>query len=105
METILTFVVGLIPTILTGVVLYYFQRRQKRRDDVYDKRSEARKCESLLLLDLQMATAKLSYACAMAIQRGEPNGEIEDGVAAYEEAKKRYTSFLNKQAKEHLMED
>ena len=98
-------VVGLLPSVITGTILYYFQRRQKRRDDAVDKRAEARKCESLLLLDMQMATAKLSYACAMALKRGTANGEVEEGVSAYMEAKKRYTDFLNKQAVEHLREE
>lgn len=105
METFVTFLVGLIPTILTGSILYYWQRKQRRRDAAVDKRAEARKCESLLLLDMQMATAKLSYACAMALKRGTANGEVEDGVAAYEEAKTRYTKFLNQQAVEHLREE
>lgn len=99
-----TILIGMIPTALTGTILYYWQRKQRRHDEKMDKRAEARRCESLLLLNMQMATAKLAYASAMALKRGTPNGEVEEGVEAFEEAKKRYTSFLNEQAKEHLME-
>ena len=102
---ILSFILGLLPAIIAGAIGFYIQRKQKMRDAAVDKRAEARKCESLLLLDLQMATAKLSYACAMALKRGSTNGEVEEGVAAYEEAKDRYTKFLNQQAVEHLREE
>ena len=51
-----------------------------------------------------MATAKLAYANAMAIKRGKPNGEIEDGITAYEAARKAYLAFLNKTATESLNE-
>ena len=38
----------------------------------------------------------------MAIKRGKPNGEVEEAIEAYEEAKTAYYRFLNEQAKEHL---
>ena len=67
------------PSLLVGVIMALFNRRQRHRDAQMDARSEARKRETLLALDLQMATAKLSFATAMAIKRGNPNGEIEEG--------------------------
>ena len=97
-----SFLLGLCPSVITGVIAYYLQRGQKRRDEQAEEHAEARKKESLLALDLNMANAKLSYACAMAIKRGKPNGEVEEAVEAYEEAKTAYYRFLNEQAKEHL---
>ena len=38
----------------------------------------------------------------MAVKRGYANGEVEEGVEAYEEAKSNYFKFLNEQATEHL---
>lgn len=98
-----SFLLGLAPTIITGMGIFYWQRGQKRRDAVTDERASARKRESLLALELQMATAKLSYAVAVAVKRGTPNGEVEEGVKAYEDARKKYLSFLNEQATEHLL--
>ena len=100
-----SFLVGIVPTILTGSILFYWQRKQKKHDETVEEHANARRCESLLLLDMQLATAKLSYACAMAIKRGKPNGEIEEGVNAYEAAKEKYNIFLIDQTKKHLMED
>ena len=96
------FLLGLIPSIITAVIVFYFQRRQNRKDKEAEERAEARKRESYLGLKLQMATAKLSFATARAIQRGHANGEVEEGIAEYETAKKDYYNFLNEHAKEHL---
>ena len=49
------------------------------------------------MLDLQMATAKLSYAVAVALKRGEANGEVEKGVESYEKALEKFQEFERKQ--------
>ena len=67
-----------------------------------EKRAAARQKESLLALELNMSTAKLAYATAVALRRGHANGEVEEGIRAYNEAKKKYVDFLNAQASEHL---
>lgn len=90
------------PSIVCGVAMAYFNRELKRRDGQAEAHSQARRKESLLSLEMQMATAKMAYAAAMAIKRGTPNGEVEEGVAAYEEARKKYLGFLNEQAADHL---
>ena len=100
---ITAFVLGLVPSVLTGLALFYWQRAQKKRDVLVDDRAKARQEEAHLLLELQMANAKLSYANAMAIKRGSPNGEIEVGIEAYETAKAKYDDFLNEQVHKYLM--
>lgn len=102
MIDIWSFLIGLIPAIITGSILFYAQRAQKKRDTETSARLKARKEEALLQLELQMATAKLAYATAMAIKRGSPNGEVEDGVKAFEAAQKKYHRFLNEQAENYL---
>lgn len=102
MTGLVAFLLGLLPTILTGIIAFYLQRAQKKRDKRIEERSENRKQESLLNLEVTMAAAKLSYACAMALKRGAPNGEVEEGVAEFEKAKEAYYHFLNAQAVEHI---
>lgn len=102
MDALYAFILGLLPTILTSLVIFYFQRKQRLRDALNEAHAAASRQESLLMLELQMATAKLSYAAACAIKRGEPNGEVEEGIKAYETAKTKYFAFLNEQAIEHL---
>lgn len=92
----------LLPSLVVGIIMALYNRKQSKRDKERDKIEDARRDESLLALELQMATAKLSYATAMALKRGQANGEVEEGIAAYEEAKTKYYAFLNRQAMEHI---
>ncbi len=101
-DVVLPLVSALLPSLIVSLVMAVINRRQKKRERAEDALAEARREESLLHLNLQMATAKLAYATAMALKRGKANGEVEEGVEAYEEAKRAYTAFLNKQATEHL---
>lgn len=94
----------LLPSIVTGAVLFYWQRGQKKRDQQQEARTAARKREELLTFNLLTANAKLSYAVAMAIKRGKANGEVEEGVEAYEAAMDEYQAFLHEQAAEHMTE-
>ena len=98
----LSFCVGLIPSIIAGVAVFYISRSQQHRDKAVEKLSEARKCEALLSLEMQMSSNKLAYACAMALKRGSANGEVEDGIRSYEVSKQKYTDFMARQATEHL---
>jgi hypothetical protein len=95
----------LLPSIVVGLVLFYWQRQQKRRDDNDDCRSAAQKEEAMLSLKLQRANAKMSYACAMALKNGKMNGELEKAIAAYNQADEQWNVFMNAQATEKLMGD
>ena len=102
MSEVAAFLLGLLPTVITGAVAYYIQRAQKKRDEKLKKRADARKNESLLSLEVTMAAAKLSYACAVAIKRGSHNGEMEEAMNELEIAKDKYYKFIDEQAKEHI---
>ena len=104
MEQLTAFLYGLAPSIIVAMVVFYWQRGQKRRDEKAAAQAAVHRKESRLIMNLQMATAKLAYANACAIRRGAPNGEIEEGIEAYEKAKHEYLTFMNEQAFEHLHE-
>lgn len=97
MNEILMWVWALVPAIVSGAVLFYAQRAQKKRDEKEEKRLKARCQETKLILDLLLAAAKLSYATAEAIKRGSPNGEIEKGEEAYEKAMAEFQEFEREQ--------
>lgn len=94
---------AILPSLFVGVVLAVFNRRQKIRDEAHAEEIKAKRKESELSLKLLFAVAKLSYAVAMAYKRGQPNGEVEEGIEAYEDAKRAYTNFLNEQANNYLI--
>lgn len=95
-------VISILSSLTVAVIVFYMQRRQKKADEATENHTKARKQEALLSLELSMANSKLSYAVVAAMKRGKPNGEVEDAVATYEAAKKKYYDFLNGQAMEHL---
>lgn len=75
-----------LPSLLVSIVMAVFGRKQKKRDAVTREREEARLEAENVQVSLLVASAKLSYALAMAVKRGAPNGEVEDGVEQYKEA-------------------
>ena len=97
MSAVWPFLLGLIPSIITSSVVFYMQRAQKKRDEKAEGKAKAKRTAERLSLDLQMATAKLAYAVAMAIKRGTPNGEVEEGIEAYEAALEQYRQFEREQ--------
>ena len=60
---------SLVPSIIVGLVLFYWERRQKKRDAKRTEEESTRIESDLLRLDLEVATAQLSYAVAMASNR------------------------------------
>lgn len=81
------YLIELLPAIITGLFLYYWQRSQNKRDaDKADKeklKQEERKVE----YEMVEAAMELSYATAMAWKNGKPNGEVEKGIEFYNKAK------------------
>ena len=102
MSEVAAFLLGLLPSVIAGAVAFYIQRAQKKRDERLENSAKARKDEALLSLDLIMASAKLSYASAMAIKRGYANGEVEEAIKNYEDVNKKYIEFLKEQTSEHI---
>lgn len=102
MNEIIVYLLGLLPSFISGIVLYIIQKNIRARDNAAEHRAEARKQESLLQLKMLMASNELSFAVAMAMKRGTLNGEVEDAITTYMEAKDAYYTFLNEQAAEHL---
>ena len=95
--------------ITVGIGLACFNRKLNRHDQARQKheqetnaRAELRKRESFLSLELQMAIAKMSFATATALRNGHSNGEVDEGIKAYEAAKEKYLGFLNAQARDYL---
>ena len=100
----LEYFLGLLPSVITGMAVFFLQRRQKRRDRDLDERAAARREEALLTMELQIANAELAYATATAYKTGKANGEMTAAMETYAAAKEKWSAFLRKQATEHLLE-
>lgn len=96
-ETIYNILTALAPGIITGIVLAWWNRRDKKRDEARSS-AEANRIESeMIRIDLLVAAAQLSYAVAIAQKRGSANGETEAGIEKYEEAMGKFRKFERKQ--------
>lgn len=102
MSELVKYILLALPEMGIALAVFYWQRKQKERDAEAEQYREAKRRQDLLAMEMQFANAKLSFATAMALKRGLPNGEIEEGLEAYEKAREKYLHFLNEQAVEHL---
>lgn len=84
-----------IPSIIAAVIVYRVNKKADSRYNEAQKQHDERVQAERLSMEMQLATAELSFATAMAIKRGKANGEVEAGIAAYEKAKKDYFDFIN----------
>ena len=81
---------------IVGVLLFYFQQVNSKRFEK-QKKSEDRRMEATLINGkVSTASAKLGYACAMALTRGEAHGGVEEGIKVYNEALIEKEAFLQK---------
>ena len=88
----------LLQLVTSTIVGYTVKRWFEKRDKKQDEKETARLEYEQVMLEVTDASAKLSYALAMAIKRGSPNGEVEAGIKAYNESMKNKNQFLQKQA-------
>lgn len=95
---ILSGLASLAGSIFVSVVVFLIQRRltadQKKKEEAERVRHDSKTQLELLHLQLVNAGNSLSYAVAMAVKRGTPNGEIEAGIEKYKKAKKAYFDYL-----------
>ena len=85
------------PGLIVGLVLSIWGAIQKKRYSEQKSEEEARLESEMLKISLVLTTAKLSYAVAMAIKRGSPNGEIEEGVEEYKKSLEKFRKFEREQ--------
>lgn len=95
-------VMALATPVITGCVLYYWQRKQKIKDAETAKRAEARMQESLLSMKMTYVGIELAMANTLAIEQGHHNGELKAAKERVQEVKEEYAEFMRVQAKEHL---
>lgn len=91
--TLELFLSAALPSLCVSVIMMIFSRRQSKRDAKAQLLEDMKKNSEQVQLDLMLATAKLSYAVAMAMKNGHPNGEVEEGVEQYKNAMRSFKKF------------
>ena len=90
---ILTLIQAVLPSLCVSVLMMVFNRRQGMADAAARQEEALRRDSEQVQLELLLASAKLSYAVAMAIKNGHPNGEVEEGVEQYRRSMERFKQF------------
>lgn len=97
---------NLLPAIITGLFLYYWQRAQIERDKKRDKQDEVREEIDKVNREVNSATMELAYATAIAVTQGKTNGELKNAIKAYNEAVKSQNELgaklMQKQEVQHV---
>ena len=93
MENISTFFWAVLPSLFVGIVLWFWETRQKKFEKEMDEKEENRNLGELVKLDLIVASASLAYATAMAIKRGRANGEMDSAIEDYEKAMTQFRQY------------
>lgn len=96
-QWLITLIEACIPSILVGIVMAFWNRKQKHKDIARDEKEQTAKRKDALEIALLVATAELSYAITMAIKRGSPNGEVEVAVKRYNKAMEKFREFEREQ--------
>lgn len=103
-ENVIVEMIGALALIVVAVLQLRAETERKRRhkaDTQREKKEELKEKDRLegeaVKLDLLLASAKLSYATTMALQRGKTNGEVEPAVEQYNKAISKFQEFERKQ--------
>lgn len=103
-NVVFTTFLSIVQTITVSMVIFLLQRKRDKQEAEREKHIKMREEEARLAMKLSMATGKLSFGCAVALERGKANGEIKEAKKEWEDVKREYLEFLNKEAFEHLRE-
>lgn len=97
MEHITQMFWAVVPGIIVGVVMAVWNKRQKDHETRREEHEKQAERGQVLQISLLVASASLSYAVAMAIKRGRPNGEVEEGIKQYNCAMERFREYEREQ--------
>ena len=75
--------------ILTALIVWFIERHKTKKDEL---REEAEQVNA----EINLATMELAYATACAVKRGKANGEVEEAIKAYDQAKKHQEALAEK---------
>lgn len=96
-DTVTRFLWAVLPSLFVGILMAVWNRQQKGKDSEREKAEKDRLKSETLRISLLLATARLSYASAMAFKRGSPNGEMETAFEQYNRAMNKFRDFEREQ--------
>lgn len=94
---VLTIVLSILESVISGMALFFMQRFFKRKAKKDEERDEMKRKENVLILKSINAVGKLTYADAIAIRDGKTNGEMREAMESYAEVKDELYEYLLEQ--------
>jgi hypothetical protein len=94
---VLTIVISVAGSVISGMTLYFFQRFFKRVEKADEERDKAKAKENVLILKGLNAVGQLTVANAIAIRDGKQNGETHAALETYEKVDREIYDYLLEQ--------
>lgn len=91
---ILTIVLSIMASVISGMALFFLQRFFKRKDKKDEKRDAVKAKENMLIMENIKAVGQLTVANAIALRDGKTNGEMHAALAEYERVEKETYQYL-----------
>ena len=104
MEIAIQFFEAIVPGIIVGIVLAVWNKQQKKHIDHQKEIEQEQYDKDMVKINLELASAQLAYAVAMAYKRGTPNGEMEVAIHQYEKAMANFRNFERKQMVKNIID-
>ncbi|MCL2107826.1 MAG: hypothetical protein FWH20_00580 [Oscillospiraceae bacterium] len=103
-ETLIIAVFSLLQAVLVAIVTSE-RKRRKAESKKSERRAARRAEESLLSMKLINANTELTFATAVAVEKGHTNGEMKKACENVESAQNEYFGFINRIATEKISEE
>lgn len=90
-------IISILGSIFSGIILFFVESYFKKQEEKEKERANSRAKENVLIIKSNDAVGKLTYANSIAIRDGKSNGELREGINAYNEVKNDMYEYLLEQ--------
>lgn len=90
-------IISIASSIVSGLVIYFLKKYFDKKEAKDNKKEELKRKENILILKSIDAIGKLTYANSIAVRDGKTNGELKEGLKAYNDVKKDMYEYLLEQ--------
>jgi len=90
-------IVSIVASIVSGSILFFIQQYFKKQEEKEKERAKSRAKKNVLIIKSIDAVGKLTYANSIAIRDGKTNGELKEGIQAFNDVKEEMYEYLLEQ--------
>lgn len=90
-------IISILGSVISGTILFFIKRYFTKLEEKEHERTKTRDKENVLIIKSIDAIGKLTYANSIAIRDGKTNGELKEGIQAYNDVKEEMYEYLLEQ--------